>query len=144
MKTEALDLMDYLTSHDYPRDAEYPGPGTFIPVSGISKIQLASIKAMENKLKPEGLFYREQKRHLPTWHEYCQAQPGCGFPIRLPKEATELSVHDPQGRKNLYMSILQKVMRSTRNHNIRNPDDMTVTQTHTQRLNILTLNMGNL
>ena len=58
MKEEAIELMNYLTDHDYdisPQEAEYPGAGSFVPESGISKIQLASIKAMENKLKPEDL-----------------------------------------------------------------------------------------
>ena len=112
--------------------------GTFIPETGITKIQLASSKAMENKLKPE------DSRAEATHDEYCREQPECGFPIRLPKGATELTVHDSAGKKNLYMSTLQKVMRSTRNHSIRDSDDMIVTQTHTQRLNVLTLNLGNL
>ena len=87
-------------------------------------------------------FYFHHRGECPTMDEYRQAQPGSGYPIKLPLGLKKLRSHDDPEIIRAYADILGSLMQPTD----RPPVDYLKTHEFTSsiEINMLTLNHGNL
>ena len=145
LQRDAAVLMDNLSAADYKPNKQKPiiSP-MFTPAEGFTALQMESIKELVVSRTKDYYYYSEATKNKTTWEEFCQRQPECGYPIRIPRGIMELNSYDTSSKRKPYLDVLQNLMCSTRTKRTRNDTLMHKTQTSTARLNILTVNLGNL